>query len=176
MLELQSRSLRSSAQEGLGTIESQALPPCAGSSESLLSEAIGNAVQLLLATERRAWCLAVIQAFVEPPARLGQIQFLFNGRGRPLGYASWAFLSTKSAEALSRDPNLVLELDEWNEGTELWIMDFVAPVGGARSLARSLRHRLSSHSTAKWLSRRENASSSFVTTRVRRVADWFQNA
>jgi len=119
--------------------------------EALAAESLGYALQVMLATDRRSWRMASLQAFLEPPARLGQIEFLMNSHGQPRAFATWAFLTEEVEADLARDPARVLELEEWNEGTRLWIMDVVAPAGGATSLLLGLKRRLNSHHTASWL-------------------------
>lgn len=116
---------------------------------------LGFALRVLTATERSTWRLASIQAFLDPPIRLGQIEFIFGSNGAPLGYFTWAFLSHVVALDLETTPSRLLSLDEWNEGTQLWIIDVVAPTGGTARLLSRARARFASHRRVHWLDRRQ---------------------
>lgn len=122
--------------------------------EMRVTEHIGAVMQVLFATDRRSWRIASIQAFVDPPVQLRQIEFLTNPAGRVLGYATWAFLSEESEAALVSDPLRVLEIDEWNEGICLWIMDVVVPGEGFWQLRRQLQSRFPHHQRVRWLRRK----------------------
>lgn len=104
--------------------------------------ALGSVARVLLETSRRQYSLGAIAVQVLPAIRLGQIAFCFDGRGRPVGYATWAFLTETVAMELEVDPARILHVSEWNEGSVLWIMDFVAPMGHALELGRLVRKRL----------------------------------
>lgn len=106
--------------------------------------ALGSVARVLLETPRRQFSLGAIAVQVLPAIQLGQIAFCFDGRARPVGYATWAFLTERVAMELEADPTRVLHVSEWNEGSVLWIMDFVAPMGHALELARTVRDRLPS--------------------------------
>ena len=101
---------------------------------------LGFAVQLLLHTPRATFAMAAMSAWLIPAIRLQQIAFLFDPHsGRPRAYATWAFLTPEVSRALADDPLRLLHLSEWNEGLEPWVMDVVAPFGGAGLLLRTMR-------------------------------------
>ena len=100
--------------------------------------ALGFVTQILFQTPRNAFRLAAISSQVWPAIRLGQIDILFTNRGVAIGYAIWAFLSDEVSLQVSTDANRILHLSEWNEGANLWIMDFVATRGSSRQLAAQL--------------------------------------
>lgn len=104
--------------------------------------ALGSVARVLLETPRRQLSLGAIAVQVLPAIQLAQIAFCFDGRGRPVGYATWAFVTERVAMELEVDPARVLHVSEWNEGSILWVMDFVAPMGHASELARVVRNRL----------------------------------
>ncbi len=103
---------------------------------------LGWACTLLFETERRRLSIAAAYLWLWPAIRLGQIAMVFGPEGRPLAYATWAYLTPEAGEAFVRNDPPFLELSDWNEGTELWILDFVAREGGAALLARKLREIL----------------------------------
>lgn len=94
---------------------------------------------LLAATDRRRLSLAALMAWVWPAIRLKQIVFLRAADGRALGYGTWAYLDRATARRAMEQENGELDLEDWNAGLEVWLVDFVAPFGHARPLARALR-------------------------------------
>lgn len=106
------------------------------------SAQIGLAALLLADTDRNRLSIAAMLAWVMTPIRLGQIIFIFNPDGRPLGYATWAYLADET-EAGFRDGSLdLLSIEDWNDGEHLWIVDVVAPYGNVNQLASALRATL----------------------------------
>ena len=120
----------------------------AGSSalETRNAAALGFATQLLIGCERRGFRIASLWAFLWPAIRLNQIAFSYNSVGRPIAFVTWAFLTETVSAEVERDCDRLLHLDEWNEGADLWIMDVVAPCGGAAALLRQVaRDRFTRH-------------------------------
>lgn len=74
-----------------------------------------------------------------PAVRLGQIAFLYGEEGTALAYCVWAFLTPEVARDYAADRGRGLTLAEWNEGTDLWIIDVVAPFGHCGSLSKALK-------------------------------------
>lgn len=106
--------------------------------ERKLSASFGHAVRVLASSARRVESLQPLGIHLWPAVRLNQIGFLFNSRGSPVAFATWAFVTDEVANSLLADPNYPLDISEWNEGDQLWFVDFVAPFGEARNLARKL--------------------------------------
>jgi cytolysin-activating lysine-acyltransferase len=131
--------------------------------EQKVAEQIGAVVLISLATERRAWRLATIQAFVEAPVRLNQIELLMDDHGRAQGYVTWGFLTDSVQLELASNPARLIDFDEWNAGTHLWILDVVAPSGGLFQLLKKVRMRLPDHNFAHWLKRHKRASDCLTT-------------
>ncbi len=70
---------------------------------------------------------------------MGQIHLVYDHRGGVLAYATWAYLTEAVGRSLWANPDRAIHPAEWNEGDQLWVMDFVAPFGRSRLLTRSLR-------------------------------------
>jgi cytolysin-activating lysine-acyltransferase len=107
--------------------------------ERQLSANFGHATRVLASSARRGQSLHDVSLNLWPAVRLNQIGFLYNSRGSPVAFATWAFVTDEVAQTLLADPNHRLDISEWNEGDQLWLVDFVAPFGEARNLARKLR-------------------------------------
>lgn len=112
--------------------------------ELRISADLGHAVRLMRSTLRASESLNVLCRAVWPAIVLNQIEFLFNSKGIPAGFVTWAFLTRERAEVLARHDDFDLHLSEWNEGCELWVMDVFAPTGGTPALARKFRRRVGS--------------------------------
>jgi len=101
---------------------------------------LGYVTQILFDTERRAFRIYALAAQIWPAIRLRQIQIIVNERGAPVGYAVWAFLTQKTAQAMCLKENFLPHLSEWNEGDQLWLIDIVAPYGHLKTLVKTLRN------------------------------------
>ncbi|WP_443750085.1 toxin-activating lysine-acyltransferase [Asticcacaulis solisilvae] len=102
---------------------------------------LGSVTQILFDTERRAFRIYALAAQIWPAIRLRQIQIILNERGVPVGYAVWAFLTQKTAQAMVLRDNFLPHLSEWNEGDQLWLIDVVAPYGHLKALVKTLRNQ-----------------------------------
>lgn len=119
-----------------------------GTSEEELRRAArtGFAMDLIAATDRRHLEVGSVMAFLSSPIRLGQIAFEFGTMGQPLACVTWAYLTKNVSKQLEGDPLRLLDLQEWNEGDRLYIIDVISPYGLAHGLLSRLRHTLwSSH-------------------------------
>lgn len=116
-------------------------PPRFDNEQDRVAYELGSILRLLNATPYRELRLASIEAQLLPPIRLRQTSTVRGPRGLVLGYASWAYVSDEVDDELARDPSRLLLLPEWNEGTNLWLMEFVALRHRVRELADDLRAR-----------------------------------
>lgn len=112
---------------------------------------IGLATLLLFKTVRRKAPIAALAAWLIVPVRLGQFRCVFDDAGNPRGYATWAFVSNRTLERLRTGQHTRLELEDWNDGDHLWIVDVVAPEGYLPLVVRDLRALLTrSHPVANF--------------------------
>ena len=105
----------------------------------------GQCVSLLFSTPRRNFGLAAAYLWLVPPIRLEQIVWTTDYKGRWTGYATWAYLSDDMSENYKKLDPPWFDLSDWNEGANLWIIDFVAPHRNARPLVSLLKKRLCPH-------------------------------
>lgn len=115
------------------------------------AEKYGYAVTLMCASKSHsALPLSYVRAVVQPAVRLGNIKFYFNEEGSIVGYVIWALLATDVEERLMTG-TLALHLSEWNEGTNLWIVDLLVPAGSFKYVLEDMKGTLfSSHRSAKY--------------------------
>lgn len=108
---------------------------------------LGYACELLYSCPRRSFPISAIEYWIAPAIALGQIQFFFDVRGKPVAYLTWAFLSDQVSARMERDAINVLHLSEWNEGLNLWVLDLVAPYGHAGLVCRHIRGEMFEYAT-----------------------------
>ncbi len=133
---------------------------------------LGTAAHLMLQCRSYAgFPMACLTAWIQPAILLRQIKFFFDYKGRALGYMTWAFLAPDVEERWLSDPRVLLHFSEWNEGDRLWIMDFVAPSGFGRTIARHAAESMfPRHTEARSLRRRADGSVRAVSVWRRRPA------
>lgn len=124
---------------------------------------VGIAAGLLGACDRKRFRIASLQYWLTPAIRLKQIKFFFDETGNPVGYLTWAFVSTEVSQSAMDDKVEWLHLSEWNEGLNLWIVDLVAPYGHAKNIALYARNVLFPHHEQAFAVRRADDG------RIRRV-------
>ena len=88
---------------------------------------------------------------IYPPLELGQYELFYGPAGKPIGFCSWAFLTQEAREGFLDRTRPLAPLD-WNAGTELWFMDFIAPYGGVREMVRQL-YALHPYATVAYMAR-----------------------
>ncbi len=96
---------------------------------------LNAAIVLLGASPRRRYLfIGDLDWAVLPPIALKQFR-LFAKDGRPLAYACWAFVSDE-ADARLKTGQIKLKPNEWKSGENSWMIDIVAPMGGAAAFAK----------------------------------------
>lgn len=84
-----------------------------------------------------------------PPVSLGQFR-IWRRKNLPLAFASWAFLTDEAADRLKIGAQRLAPRD-WNAGGQLWLMDMIAPFGGAEEAAKELKAQVFKGRTVKTL-------------------------
>lgn len=84
--------------------------------------------------------LSDIEWRVLPPLMLNQAKLYMNGDS-PAAYAAWACLSAEAVERYRRAPSRLAPVD-WKSGGEIWLIDLVAPFGGADAVLHDLRETM----------------------------------
>ena len=74
--------------------------------------------------------MADLDWLVLPPLYLGQARVLRGAEGSPLAYVSWA-LASDAVEARLKARIGRLQPTDWRSGPHPWIIDVIAPFGGA---------------------------------------------
>lgn len=107
---------------------------------SLQVQTFADVVALMAASPpHRHLFLSDIEWLVMPPLMLGQCS-LVRREGRPFAFVSWAFLGPDAAARMIQ-PQLRLRPADWKSGDEAWIIDVVAPFGGADVALKEVKAR-----------------------------------
>lgn len=74
--------------------------------------------------------IASLKMWVLPPVQLSQFHlFVDEVDGKLLGYMTWAWFSEETEQRWKAGTMDVIHVSEWNEGSRLWIIDFVTLPG-----------------------------------------------
>lgn len=107
------------------------------------SRLIGDIVMLLsLSPAHNDYRIQHLAQVVLPPVQLNQFRIYHDHARKPVGFVSWAMLSA-AAESKFLNEAAALTLAEWASGDRMYFMEFIAPYGHARAIARDLKQRFS---------------------------------
>ena len=113
----------------------------------------------------RGWSAARIMDLVLPALASRQIRVYCDDKGAPMGVVIWAFVD-RAAEPALREGRLPSEASAFRSGDRLWILQFIAPFGGARSMIRELRSNVFPPAqSGHWIRYAQDGS-------IRRIAKW----
>jgi cytolysin-activating lysine-acyltransferase len=102
-----------------------------------VASALGEIVWLFSTSPAHRYLfLADLEWMVMPPILLGQFR-LFRALERPAGLALWAYLSDEVEARLNAGIGK-LKPEEWNCGPHLWLVELIAPLGGADEMLADL--------------------------------------
>lgn len=82
-----------------------------------------------------------LEWLVIPPVMLGQFR-LWQKMGTPIGFASWAYLGEEAEERIVEKGIRRLMPTDWKSGSTLWLVDFIAPLGGQDEMVKELREKV----------------------------------
>lgn len=128
-----------------------------GREESSLQEQIGYAVQCMLHNKNYSlFPVLSLQHWTENAILHKQIKFIFDAQGKPLAYFTWACLRQDTTTRLMHDPHFRLHPSEWNEGGDVWMLDFCCKPGYAKAILRFIKPDLPwKNDEIYWYSRRK---------------------
>jgi cytolysin-activating lysine-acyltransferase len=91
-----------------------------------------------------------LKMWIDPAIITNQLEIFFDAdSSNPVGYITWALLAPDVEHRWINDPKVVLHDSEWNEGHNLWIMDFLALPGYCEDIVEFIEENLfAQHSQA----------------------------
>lgn len=129
-----------------------------------LAEQFGTASYLLALTSGMpALPTDFLRNWLAPAIMMNQIKIFYDEHGlKPVGFVTWAFLAADVEEKLGRaatDGNkFALHISEWNEGPNLWVMDFYATIDRGAMLRHLKSELFSEHTNIHYVARRPDGS------------------
>lgn len=92
---------------------------------------------MMLSSVHRKWSADDFNRLVLPPLRLKQYYITKDRKA----FLSWAFLTEEARDGYLNRTRKLQEYD-WNNGDELWFIDFIAPYNNARTAIREIRENI----------------------------------
>ena len=104
------------------------------------ADAMGHVLWLMMNSKaHKHMTIADMEWLVAPAIQHGQFMILKRGEV-PIAYASWAFL-TDDAEQRRLSGNRRMSAADWALGDRAWLVDLVAPFGGAGAVLQSVKQK-----------------------------------
>ena len=90
-----------------------------------------------------------LEWFVMTPILLKQFR-LFYDKDKPIGVAFWATVSAEVEERLAVGTSR-LRPQDWKSGDRLWVVEVIAPFGGAEEMVKDLKAKVFATKELKFL-------------------------
>lgn len=87
----------------------------------------------------RRWPVQLLASSIWPAVHHRQFLLARDKDSRPIAYVSWALFNEASERKYLRDPNSI-EYDDWKSGNRIWFIDWIAPFGNVRAVARKIEN------------------------------------
>ena len=115
-----------------------------------VSEVLGEIVWLMSQSPlHKQFFIADLEWFVMTPILLKQFR-LFYDKDKPIGVAFWATVSEEVEERLAAGTNR-LRPQDWKSGDRLWVVEVIAPFGGAEEMVKDLKAKVFAGKEMKYL-------------------------
>ena len=106
-----------------------------------VSEVLGEVVWLMSQSAlHKQFFISDLEWFVMTPVLLQQFR-MFYADDRPVGVLLWAFVSDEVEARLSQGITKLRPRD-WKSGDKLWIVEAIAPFGGAEEMVKDLKAKV----------------------------------
>ncbi|MBX9927213.1 MAG: toxin-activating lysine-acyltransferase [Hyphomicrobiaceae bacterium] len=106
-----------------------------------VSEVLGEITWLMSQSPlHKQFFISDLEWFVMTPVMLQQFR-LFYDETKPIGVVFWAEASSEVAQMLANGTTK-LRPQDWKSGSELWVVEAVAPFGGADVMVADLKQRV----------------------------------
>ena len=103
---------------------------------------IGEIVSLMLCSQLHTkYSINDIGSVFFPPIDHNQFKIYKNQDGNVVGLITWAFLSDEVA-AKYQIGEYNLKPEDWNNGDQGWVIDFIAPFGHAKTIMSDIRNNV----------------------------------
>jgi cytolysin-activating lysine-acyltransferase len=111
--------------------------------------------------------LVSLKAWIHPALQTEQLAIFYDANsGEAVGYITWAMLAPDVERRWLRQPDVLLHLSEWNEGFNLWIMDFLSLPGYCEDIIEYIKESMFLENLRAYSLRRDKNG------KVRKVTCW----
>lgn len=129
------------------------------------AEKLGWALHVLWRRRRyNDYPVASLYAWLIPAARARQLEIFVDPDHGVIGYMTWALLSESVETKWIQGSSEVWHVSEWNEGTRLWIIDFVPLKGHERRCLYHVVKKLILCGEARYIRRSANGRRHIAAT------------
>ena len=106
-----------------------------------ITEVLGEALLVLLNSNahRLNFFISDIEWLLLAPITKEQFRLYKDAEGKPVGLILWAFVNEEVNKRLELGIGK-LAFNEWKSGDTLWIIDLIAPLGGADKMLEELKN------------------------------------
>ncbi len=106
-----------------------------------ISEVLGEIVWLMSQSAlHKQFFISDLEWLVMTPVLLQQFR-LFYDKDKPIGMAFWATASAEVEERLAAGTTR-LRPQDWKSGERLWVVEVIAPFGGAEAMVKDLKAKV----------------------------------
>jgi cytolysin-activating lysine-acyltransferase len=103
-----------------------------------MREPVGAAIRLMILSDlHRRWTVSDLDRLIVPPIEMGQCLFAIKERS-PIAFVSWALFSEEVSMVFANHMR-PLRREDWQSGTQLWIIDFIGTFGFVPEIVQMLR-------------------------------------
>lgn len=105
-----------------------------------ITEVLGEALLILMNSNahRLNFFISDIEWLLLAPISKEQFRLYKDKEGKPVGLILWAYVNEEVDRKLQMGIGK-LGFNEWNSGENLWIIDFIAPLGGGDKMIEELK-------------------------------------
>ena len=135
---------------GTGSSETIFTKPAPDGAAKKVSEVLGEIVWLMSQSPlHKQFFISDLEWFVMTPVLLQQFR-LFYDQTKPIGVAFWATVNDEVEERLAAGTTR-LRPQDWKSGERLWVVEVIAPFGGAEEMVKDLKAKVFPQRELKFL-------------------------
>jgi len=114
-----------------------------------VSAVLGEIVWLMSQSPlHRKFFIEDLEWFVMTPVLQQQFR-LYYAQNKPIGVVLWAFADDEVAKRLA-EGTIKLRPQDWKSGDQLWVVEVIAPFGGAEEMVTDLKGRVFPETTLRY--------------------------
>ena len=106
---------------------------------------LGEIISLMMASKiHQHFPVRDINHFILPPLKVNQFRIYRNQKQMPVGFVSWAKVTNETRHKFLHE-QYTLDPTEWQTGSCILMVDFLAPFGHAKKIIHDLRYNIFPH-------------------------------